>query len=156
MLLRSIFIAICVLLADQFSKIILLQKLPMQGAINLLPVLDLSLARNHGAAFGILAGESGWQSWLFIGVAVVISIVILTWCNKLKKGDWWQCIALSIILGGAWGNMLDRLRLGHVTDFIDFHVGTWHWYTFNVADIGICVGAFMLIVASFRNNPTDK
>lgn len=148
MLLPSIIIALLVFIVDQLSKLLFLQAISPGATLHVLPFLDFALARNHGAAFGIFAEGTGWQRWFFIMVAVVISVLILVWSHRLKRKDWWDTVALGMILGGAWGNMLDRMRFGHVVDFIDFYVGNWHWYTFNVADIGICVGAAMLIIAT--------
>ncbi len=119
--------------------------------VKFLPFLNINLGHNPGAAFGLLASSDGWQRWLFIGVAVFISVVILVWSTRLRKKDWLEAMAIGMILGGAWGNMLDRLLQGTVTDFIDFYIGNWHWYMFNIADVGICAGAFLLILgAAFK------
>jgi signal peptidase II len=143
-------ISILVLTFDQLSKNLILLSMGMYNKIAILPCLNFSLAYNHGAAFGILANSDGWQKWLFCGIAVIISILIVIWAGRLTNKDYWEGIALASILGGALGNLIDRLRYGHVIDFIDFYIGSWHWYTFNVADIAICVGSAVLLWISFR------
>lgn len=150
-LLPSIAIAVLILLADQLSKYIILTTMIGRQPVEVLPFLNIVMARNHGAAFGMLASSSGWQNIIFVAVAIIITVIILAWSYRLKAKDWWHAIALGSILGGAWGNMLDRIRFGGVTDFIDFYVGNWHWYTFNIADIGICLGAFLLIILTLRH-----
>ncbi len=120
--------------------------------LEVLPFLNFHLAHNKGAAFGMLAESGGWQRWFFIVVAVIISIIIIHCVRRLRNNSKDELFAYSIILGGAWGNLLDRMLYGHVIDFIDFHVGNWHWYTFNVADIAICVGASTLLLCSFKSN----
>ncbi|HSX19714.1 MAG TPA: signal peptidase II, partial [Gammaproteobacteria bacterium] len=112
--------------------------------------LNLHLAYNKGAAFGVLESAGGWQRWAFIAVAIITSAVILLWGKKLGKKHKLETLALSLILGGAWGNLIDRIRVGYVIDYIDFYIGNWHWYTFNVADIAICVGAVLLVLLSFK------
>lgn len=78
-------------------------------------------------------------------------MIILLWNRRLTKKDKWESLALGLILGGAWGNLLDRIRFGYVIDFLDFYIGSWHWYTFNVADIAICMGAALLVLLSFKD-----
>ena len=150
MLLPSVIIALAIFALDQLSKLLVLQYMTPLHPIQLLPMLDINLAHNHGAAFGIFSDGSGWQRWLFVGAAIFISVVILVWSRRLTRKDWWDTLAIGMIMGGAWGNMLDRVRFGSVTDFIDFHVGNWHWYMFNIADVGICIGAIMLIIGTLR------
>lgn len=143
--------AIFILVLDQISKWYLMHT-PKLKRVALMPHLNFHLAYNKGAAFGVLGSASGWQRWVFIAIALVISVMIFLWSKKLGKKDKWELIALGLILGGAWGNLLDRIRLGYVIDFIDFYVGTWHWYTFNIADVGICCGAAILILQSFNGS----
>jgi signal peptidase II len=142
-------LAFLVIVLDQITKAMALMLLPAKK-IAISPHLNFALGFNKGAAFGILDAASGWQRWFFIGLGISVSIVILIWSMRLSKGDKWENVALALILGGAWGNLIDRIRLGHVVDFIDFYIGNWHWYTFNVADIAICVGAFLLAIYGLR------
>lgn len=138
-----------IIIADQISKYFALHNLSYEQPIVLLPWLNLILAYNTGAAFSLLKHAGGWQQWLFGGIAVVVSIVILVWLYRLRSRDIWTALGLSLILGGAIGNLIDRIHHGFVVDFIDFHVGHWHWPVFNFADSAVCVGALILILAVF-------
>ncbi len=145
-MLRYLWIAGLVLVLDQASKLIALQLLPPRGSIELLPFLNLTLVYNTGAAFGFLSNAGGWQHLLFIGVAAVVSIVILVMVKRLGPKDIQVVIALMLVLGGAVGNVADRLRLGYVVDFIDVYYRAWHWPAFNVADSAITIGAVLLLL----------
>ena len=145
-------IAALVLVLDQISKAFVIMILGFNTKLVFMPSLNFTLAYNRGAAFGFLAESNGWQKWLFCGIALVFSSCILIWSARLTDRDYWEGVALAGILGGAIGNLIDRLRYGYVIDFIDFYIGDWHWYTFNVADIAICVGAAILILLSFRTS----
>jgi len=142
-------LAMLVFAIDQLTKLLVIAML-QTNSVAIMPFLNFTLGYNKGAAFGILDAASGWQRWFFIGIAVVISIIIVLWGKKLTKRDVWEKAALGLVLGGAWGNLLDRIRIGQVVDFIDFYIGAWHWYTFNVADIAICIGAVLLAVYGLR------
>lgn len=141
-------IAICVLVVDQIVKNLILL-IPRLKYMQLLPNLNLHLAYNTGAAFGMLGNAGGWQRWMFIAIAAIISVILIGWARRLHKKDKLEIVCLGLILGGAFGNLLDRIRFGYVVDFIDFHIGTWHWYTFNIADSAICVGAVVLSIYTF-------
>ena len=145
-MLRYLWIAGLVLVLDQASKLIALQSLPPHGGIELLPFLNLTLVYNTGAAFGFLSNAGGWQHLLFTGVAAVVSIAILVMVRRLGPKDIQVVIALMLVLGGALGNVADRLRLGHVVDFIDVYYRAWHWPAFNVADSAITIGAVLLVL----------
>lgn len=146
-------IAAVILVADQATKWMALRWLDA-GAVEVTGFFNLLLAFNRGAAFSFLAGASGWQGIAFAAFAVVAAVVIsvLIWRDPAKR---LFCLGLAMILGGAIGNLIDRLRLGHVVDFIDLHAFGWHWPTFNIADSGITVGAALLILDSFRERRTD-
>src|SRR3990167_5312222 len=135
-----------ILLADRYSKIWMLDNLSVGEPIALLPVLNLTLAYNTGAAFSFLNSAGGWQQYFLGGLAGVVSFFIFGCLLKQPRHDYWQNCALSLILGGAIGNVWDRLSYGHVIDFINFHINDWHFAIFNIADAAICVGAFMLII----------
>jgi signal peptidase II len=111
-----------------------------------LPFFNLTLAFNTGAAYSFLHNASGWQNSLLTSLAVIVSACIVYWLSQLSARAYWAVIALTLVLGGALGNAWDRLLYGHVVDFLDFHLGGWHFAIFNIADSAICVGAFMLIV----------
>ena len=145
-----------VIVFDQLSKWWANSALELYQSIAVLPFFNITLAYNHGAAFSFLASESGWQRWFFTGLAVVVSIVLLVWLKRLKTDAKLEAISLALILGGALGNVIDRVVHGYVIDFIDVYYGTYHWPAFNVADSAICVGAILLILDSFRNKTEQK
>ena len=151
--LRWLWCSLAVVVADQSTKLAAVALLDPASSVELIPTLDLVLAYNTGAAFSFLSTAGGWQRWLFIGIAVAICGFILHWLRDLPRHARWLPLALSLILGGAVGNLVDRVRIGAVVDFIDFHVGDWHWPAFNVADSAICVGAALLVLGMFRREP---
>ncbi|MEJ5211083.1 MAG: signal peptidase II, partial [Burkholderiales bacterium] len=116
---------------------------------------NLVLAHNTGAAFSLLAQAGGWQRLFFIAVALVATTVIV-WLLHRHRHESRFCIALAGILGGALGNLIDRVRLGYVVDFLDFHAAGWHWPAFNVADMAITGGAVLLVWDSLRREPRGK
>jgi len=144
-MLRLGWIGLLVLIADQFSKWLAVTYLKA-GSITLLPVLKLVLVYNRGAAFGFLDDMPGWQNGLFIAIAIIISIIILQMIRQLERADLQVRIALWAVLGGALGNLLDRVRLGSVVDFIQV---SSYFPVFNVADSAITVGAALLIMDAF-------
>jgi signal peptidase II len=140
-------VAVAVIGLDQLTKFLVVQHLPLYSSITLLPVLDLSLRYNKGAAFSFLEGASGWQRWFFTVLALAVAGVILVWMRRLRaRTQWLLSLSLALILAGALGNVVDRLRLGHVVDFIVAH---WHhaeFPAFNVADSSITLGAALLLL----------
>lgn len=145
-------LAVIIIAIDRNSKIWMMDHLQFGEPVALLPFLNLTLAYNTGAAFSFLNSASGWQHYLLGGLAISVSAFIIAWLAKLPRNDYWHSIALSLILAGALGNAWDRLLYGHVIDFVNFHLGDWHFAIFNVADSAICVGAFMLIVMWLRQH----
>ena len=115
-----------------------------------LPFLNLSLVHNTGSAFGFLSDQSGWQLWIFVFIAVAVSLGILSWLWRSNNKHPLTAASLSLILGGTLGNLYDRLIDGYVIDFIDFHIDTYHWPAFNIADSAICIGVFLFILSGFR------
>lgn len=111
--------------------------------------LNLTLAHNDGAAFSFLAGAGGWQRWFFTAVAILVSGVLLFWLKSLPDRSRLLPVSLALVLGGALGNMIDRIRLGYVVDFIDVHYQGWHWPAFNVADSVIVIGVVLLLIEGF-------
>ena len=138
-------IAVLIVVADQFTKVLVLggfqygESLPITGFFNLVRV------HNLGAAFSFLADAGGWQRWFFTGLGTVAALVMV-WLLRSHAGQRLFCAALSCILGGAVGNVIDRLLHGYVVDFLDFYWGRWHFPAFNVADAAITVGAGLLIM----------
>ena len=144
-----LWLSLLILLLDQVSKYFVLQTLSLHQSIPIMPSLNFTLMYNPGAAFSFLSDESGWQRWFFILIGVVISGLLVWWLHKTDKRHTTQAIGFALILGGAAGNLLDRFIYGHVIDFIDFYIKTWHWYTFNVADIAISLGVGFLLLDWF-------
>jgi len=122
----------------------------------LLPFLALRKAYNYGAAFSFLGDASGWQRWFFIILALVVIAVLIAWLNRLPAEDLRARVALVLILGGAAGNVIDRLVYGYVIDFIDVFYGSWHWPTFNIADSAISVGAALLLLDALLGHRKDS
>jgi len=145
---RWLWLSLAVVALDFATKQAVLASLRPGEAIPVLPVFTLVLAFNPGAAFSFLAGASGWQRWMFAGIAVVASVV-LAWLLR-RGGNRIYCAGLALILGGALGNLWDRLTIGQVVDFLLFHWREWSYPAFNIADSAITVGAALLIVDSFR------
>ena len=108
--------------------------------------LNLTLAHNYGAAFSFLSDAGGWQRWFFMVLASVVTLVLFVWLLRLPRGEWRTGLALGFIIGGAIGNLIDRIQLGYVVDFIDVHYGGWHWPAFNVADSAITCGVILLLL----------
>ena len=151
---RWLWISIAVIALDQLTKHLILGSFRVGEEKVLMPLLSLVLAFNSGAAFSFLAGEDGWQRWLFTGIAIAACGFML-WMLRRGGGAWLNA-GLALIVGGALGNLYDRLTLGRVVDFILVHYGSWTVPAFNVADSAITVGAGALIVDSFRRPGTPK
>ena len=163
--LKWLWITFVVIFIDQITKWTAEGSLELLSAggesISVMPHLNFTLAYNYGAAFSFLGDQGGWQRWFFTILATVVSVVILVWLSKLKQEEKWTAISLSLVLGGAIGNLIDRVLYGRVIDFIDvfanwdvFFLSQWqdglyHFATFNVADIAINIGAVVLVIGSF-------
>jgi len=140
-------LSVVVVLLDQVSKAYIARNFLEFEFIRVLAVLDITCMHNVGAAFSFLASASGWQRWVFIGLAVVVSIGLIIWLLKLPRGAQPLLAAgLALVLGGALGNVIDRIRLGYVIDFIHFHWDRAYFPAFNVADSAITVGAACLLL----------
>jgi len=149
-------LSVLVVVLDFVSKIAVLAAFAPGESRAVTPFLNLVLVFNKGAAFSFLAGADGWQTPFFAAIAVVASIVISFLIVRNRNKPLF-CAALALILGGALGNLYDRLVYGMVVDFLDFHAAGWHWPAFNVADSAITVGAAILIVESFfTGNPDER
>jgi signal peptidase II len=142
---RFLWITLAVCVADQVTKYYALLHL-RNSEIPLAPFLKFSLAFNTGAAFSFLSDAGGWQNLFFVVVAFLISVVILFMIRRLGANDTQVAVALTLVLGGAAGNVIDRVRFGYVVDFIDVYYRAWHWPTFNVADSAITIGAVLLVL----------
>ncbi len=148
---RWLWLSVVVIVLDQITKYAVSHSLQLYERIELLPVFNLTLAHNTGAAFSFLAGSGGWQRWFFATVAIFVTGMLTHWLRKTPRSDWWMGICLALIIGGALGNLIDRMWHGYVVDFLDFYWGSSHFPAFNVADIAISVGAFMLALDVIRN-----
>jgi signal peptidase II len=138
-----------VIALDQWTKWIVEASIPFGTSIYVMPVMDLVHVRNPGAAFSFLAGASGWQREFFIGVGLLASCWMLWMIAHAERGQRAFCLALSLILGGAIGNVIDRVRLEAVVDFLHFHWGPYYWPAFNIADTAITCGAILLVLDAF-------
>jgi signal peptidase II len=153
-----LWLALLVLILDQGSKQLVLNLLDYgQRVIVLDGYFDWTHVYNRGAAFSFLAGESGWQRWFFAIIALGVSAVLVVWMKRLKADETWLAVALALVLGGALGNLYDRIVLGHVVDFILVHWQDRHHFpAFNLADSGITVGAVMLALDMFKSKKSGE
>ena len=153
-----LWLSLLVFVVDQASKFWFDNNLSMYQQIVIIPdYFSWTLAYNTGAAFSFLADGGGWQRWLFAVIAVVVSAVLVVWLKRLGRDDTWLAIALALVLGGALGNLYDRIALGHVIDFILVHWQNRHYFpAFNFADSAITVGAIMLALDMFKSKKTGE
>jgi signal peptidase II len=148
-------IAVVVVLLDQLSKIAVTKMLAYGQSIRITSFFNLVLAYNKGAAFSFLASEAGWQRYFFTAISIAATLFIL-FLLKRHSGQRLFCCALALILGGAIGNLIDRVMYGHVIDFLDFYVRGWHWPAFNVADSAITVGVVLFVIDELRRVRNQK
>ena len=148
-----LWLSLLVVILDQLSKVWINTHLAFNQPVAILPFFDLRLLYNTGAAWSILATAGGWQRWFLSGLAMIISVLIVVWLSRLTRQQWWLACSLALILGGALGNLIDRLIYGHVIDFIDIYYQQWHWPAFNLADSAISVGAVMLLIEALFSKP---
>ncbi len=146
-----IWLSVLVVVLDQATKYLAETLLVMHQPVSVLPGFNLMLTYNTGAAFSFLADAGGWQRWFFLGLGSAVSVGLTIWLTRLKPGERWLAAALALILGGAVGNLIDRLWLGQVIDFIQLYYDRWYWPAFNIADSAITLGAVLLIVDSLRS-----
>jgi signal peptidase II len=138
---------------DQASKYFVNHHLKLWETVKVIPnFFDLTLRYNTGAAYSLLAHESGWQRWFLIGLAIIVSLVIFGWLRRLSAKEKLEGFALSLILGGAIGNLLDRIMYGHVIDFILWYHKHWEFPAFNIADSAITLGVLLLMLSLYKKN----
>ncbi len=142
-------LASVVVLLDQLSKITMSRLLAYGESEVITSYFNLVMVYNQGAAFSFLSTQGGWQRWFFSALAAGVSVFII-WMLKKNAQQRMFCWSLSLILGGAVGNLIDRIAYGHVIDFLDFHIGGWHWPAFNVADGAITIGAALFVLDELR------
>lgn len=138
-----------VVVLDLHTKQLAAEALELYRPQEVFSWLNMTLAHNYGAAFSFLSSAGGWQRWFFIVLASVVSVVLLVWLLRLPRREWLTGLGLALVLGGAVGNLADRVRLGYVIDFIDVHFRGWHYPAFNVADSAITCGVALLIIDAF-------
>lgn len=150
-------VAVLIVVADLGTKWLATHNLTYATPVEVLPFFNLTLLHNTGAAFSFLSQAGGWQRWFFVLLAVVITVVLTVWITRLKASERWLGIALCFVLGGAVGNLYDRVVHGYVVDFLHFHWAGYHFPAFNIADSFITVGAIMLAIDLFRGSvPQEK
>ena len=144
-----LWLTLAVIVTDQWTKWLVMQNFSLFESVAVLPMLDLVRLHNEGAAFSFLSNASGWQRWLFTAVGLGVSAGLAVWLARLPaRGQHRLAAALALIMGGALGNVIDRIRFGHVIDFIHVHYQQWYYPAFNVADSAITIGAGLLILDS--------
>jgi signal peptidase II len=150
-------VAIVVVIADQVTKWAIIEWVPLYDKVPLNSFINLTHQKNPGAAFSFLADAGGWQRWFFVVLASAVSLVIAVWLWRIRRDGYTVLSAgLALVLGGAVGNLIDRILLGHVTDFIQVWFGNWAFPSFNVADAGISVGAAFLIIDALFFSGRDE
>jgi len=150
-------IAAFVIVLDQVTKIWVQRTFEYAESVTLLPVLNFTLRYNTGAAFSFLADASGWQRWFFSGLAVIVAVAIIVWLRRLDgRAQARLALSLSLIMAGALGNVIDRLYLGHVVDFIHVHWGDAHFPAFNIADSAITIGAILMLIDAYLDGKREK
>lgn len=149
---KWLWLSVIVIILDQVSKYIAISYLQPYQPVPFFRGFNWMLAFNRGAAFSFLDSAGGWQLWLFNALAFLISIVLVVWMTKMKPQEKRLAIAFSLIVGGAIGNVIDRILYAQVTDFIDWYYGAYHWPTFNLADSFIFLGAAIFIFDSWMQN----
>ena len=139
-------VAALIVVLDLWTKSIASDSLTLYRPVELTSWLNMTLAHNYGAAFSFLSDAGGWQRWLFTGLASVVTVVLVVWLFRLSAREKLTAAALGLIIGGAVGNLVDRVNHGYVVDFIDVYYRDWHWPAFNVADSAITCGVILLLI----------
>ncbi|AQS37539.1 signal peptidase II [Shewanella psychrophila] len=154
--LRWYWVVVLIFIVDQVSKQWVLANFDLYESVKLLPIFNFTYVRNYGAAFSFLSDAGGWQKWLFTFIAVGFSALLTFWLRKQPTKMWRLNLAYTLVIGGALGNLIDRLQHGYVVDFLDFYWNKSHFPAFNIADSAICVGAALIIIDSFISDRLEK
>lgn len=149
-------LVLLLIIADQLTKLLVYGYFKPNESLEINNFLSLTHVHNYGAAFSFLANEDGWQQYLLVTISTVASLAIIVWMLKTSKDQVLKLTALSLILSGAVGNLIDRALLGFVIDFIDLHYQNFSWPIFNIADITITIGVILLILADYRDGKRSK
>ena len=155
-MLKWLWLSLLAVILDQASKLAIAGSMQLYQSIEIVPYFNLTYVHNTGAAFSFLSEAGGWQRWFFAGLAILISSVIAVWLARLKQHETLLAMALSLVLGGAIGNLIDRLVYGYVIDFLDVYYGSWHWPAFNIADSAITLGVILMLLESFGIGGSKK
>ena len=152
-MLKWLWLSLVLFAGDQASKLWVVANFDLYESKALLPSLNFTYVHNTGAAFSFLSSAGGWQRWFFVAIALIASITLTVWLSRLKPSERWMAATLSLILGGAIGNLFDRISYGYVIDFIDVYYQANHWPVFNIADCAISIGVAMMLLDTFRGEP---
>lgn len=155
-MLKWLWVSGLVVVLDQLTKLWAASALTYGEAVPVMPYFNLTLLHNTGAAFSFLSQGGGWQRGFFILIALVVCVVLLLWLARLRQAERWLAVAITLVIGGAIGNLIDRIAFGYVIDFIDLYYGAWHWPAFNIADSAIFVGAVMLAIDALRGEKPEN
>jgi signal peptidase II len=158
-MLKWLWLSLVVIILDQGSKLAIEGSMRLYESIPVMPFFNLTYVRNTGAAFSFLSEAGGWQRWAFTALALVMSVVLTVWLARLKHHETLLAVALSLVLSGAVGNLIDRVAYGYVIDFLDVYYQDWHWPAFNIADSAITIGVILMLADSFgigRSKEADR
>lgn len=148
-MIRLLWLSAVVVCLDQVTKLWIMATFDDYEVMTVLPVFNLTLVYNTGAAFSFLSDAGGWQRWFFITVATGLSVVMAVWLYRLRPHERLTGVALALVIGGAVGNLIDRIWLGKVVDFLQWHWQQWYWPSFNLADSAITLGVALLLLDGF-------
>ncbi len=155
-MMKWLWLSVLTVILDQISKVWVDTSMSLYQSIPVFPGFNITYVHNFGAAFSFLSEQGGWQRWFFALLAASISIGIFIWIKQLKQHETLSAISLSLILGGAIGNLIDRVMYGYVIDFFDVYYQTYHWPVFNIADSAITVGVAVMLYESFMHKELEE
>jgi signal peptidase II len=156
-MLRLLWLSLLVVVLDQWSKYWIVANFREYEVLTVWPVFNLTLVYNTGAAFSFLSDAGGWQRWFFVTVGVLVSLVMVIWLARLQSRERWTALGLALVVGGAVGNLIDRVVLGKVVDFLQWHWQDWYWPSFNLADSAITLGVILLLLDGlFGTRPQEE
>lgn len=156
MMLKWLWISLLVIVLDQITKFMASDMLILYQPVPVIPMFNLTLMHNPGAAFSFLSEAGGWQRWFFTVIALGVSTFLVFWLKRLSSDKKVEAMALVLIIGGALGNLIDRLWLGYVVDFIQVYYDKWYFPAFNIADSAITIGAILIIYDTFRAGRAEQ
>lgn len=155
-MLRLLWLSLLVVVLDQLSKYWVVSSFQEFEVLTVWPVFNLTLVYNTGAAFSFLSDAGGWQRWFFVAVGVLVSLAMVIWLARLDARERLTAYGLALVLGGAIGNLIDRILLGKVVDFLQWHWHDWYWPSFNVADSAITLGVVLLLADGLFAGKQDR